>query len=92
MKIGTILLSHVAGKNNPHRYFIYTGIVGDYATGIVTYKGKLDKIKYYKKNFKEWVASGDFEAVGYSEGFSILREDLERQERLEKCRIPKKIF
>ena len=73
MKIGTIVLNHSAGDGNPLQYFIYTGIKGKYATGLSLFNGKLEKVEYHKSDF---ISSGKFEAVGYCNGFDIIKEDL----------------
>lgn len=73
MKIGTIIVNHWAGKGNPGKYFIYTGIKGKYATGIYFYENKLHKSKYSKEDF---INSGKFEPTGYCNGFDIMKEDL----------------
>ena len=73
MKIGTIICNHWAGDTNPNKYFIYTGIKGEYATGITLYENKLEKIGYYASDFKNHEV---FEPVGYSDGLDIMKKDL----------------
>ena len=75
MKIGTIINNHYAGYGNPSKYFIYTGIVGDLATGIYLDGHKLKQTRYTKNDFQN---SGKFEKVGYSETFDIAKNDLEK--------------
>ena len=74
MKIGSIMINHSAGKDNPLRYFIYTGIDGEFATGIyMTSKMQLGKVHYMKKDIKD---TDKFEVVGYSKAFDIMKVDL----------------
>ena len=73
MKIGTIVLNHWAGQNNPAKYFIYTGIKGKYATGIFLNNGKLERVTCYATDFRN---KEIFEPVGYCKGFDIMKEDL----------------
>jgi len=77
MKIGTIILNKWAGDNNPIRYFIYTGISGKYANGIVCVGGQLKKTQFYKHDF---LNSGMFEAVGYCNAFDIMKQALMNKE------------
>ena len=74
MKIGAIMINHSAGKSNPLKYFIYTGVEGEFTTGVyVTSKMQLGKVHYMKKDIKD---TDKFEVVGYSKAFDILKEDL----------------
>lgn len=74
MEIGSMMINHSAGKDNPLRYFIYTGIDGEFATGIyLTSKMKLGKVNYMKKDIKD---PSKFEVVGYSKAFDVMKVDL----------------
>ncbi len=75
MKIGTIINNHWAGDSNPGKYFIYTGIVGEYGTGVYLDNGELKKIKYYKRDIQR---SEEFEPIGYCKAFDIMKEDLKK--------------
>ena len=74
MKIGTIVLNKGAGKKNPIRFFIYTGIKGRFATGINIWNGKLEKCEYYKDDFKD---KAKFEEVGYCNAFDMMKAQLQ---------------
>lgn len=71
MKIGTIINNQFAGENNPTKYFIYTGVVGRFATGICFVDGKIEKMKFDKKRLNNYL-----EPIGYCKAFDIIKEDL----------------
>jgi hypothetical protein len=75
MKLGTIICNHWASDDNPTKYFIYTGMQGEYATGICFIDGKIDKLKFYANDFRK---SEVFEPVGYCKAFEIMKEDLKK--------------
>jgi hypothetical protein len=73
MKIGTIIRNDWAGDRNPTKYFIYTGISGEYATGIALNNGNIKRLRFGKKDF---VNDGKFVPVGYCGFADLIKADL----------------
>ena len=73
VKLGTIIKNKWAGEGNPSKYFIYTGIKGDYATGFYIKNNVAKKIKFYKKDFQK---EAIFVEVGFSNYMEIAKNDL----------------
>lgn len=73
VKIGTIIKNKWAGEGNPGRYFIYTGIKGDYATGFYIKNNNVKKIDFYKGDFQK---RDIFIEVGFSNYMDIAKNDL----------------
>jgi hypothetical protein len=78
MKIGTIIKNEWASDGNPTQYSIYTGVKGKYATGLVFVNGRLEPIRYYKKDFSD---ETKFVPVGYCNGFDIIKQALKARGR-----------
>lgn len=81
MKIGTLVKNNGVGDKNPSRIFIYTGISGEYANGLELIDGKLEKTRYYKRDFKK---EDIFQIIGYTNGFEVLKDDLKKLLDMEK--------
>lgn len=73
MKVGTIIRNHWAGDRNPTRFFIYLGSSGKYVNGLGLVNGRLEKVRFYKSDFKD---KNMFEIVGYSTGIDVLKNDI----------------
>lgn len=79
MKLGTIIKNNWAGSKNPTKYFVYTGVKGEHATGMCVVNGKIETQNYYKRdvlNDRE-----NFEIVGYCDYIEFIKNALENAKR-----------
>ena len=85
VRIGDIIRNNMGVHNTYYdkekawasRYFVYMGVNGKYIRGIELVDSlRFDNSMFYKSDFKDLDNNPNFDIVGHSEGFEMIKDEL----------------